>query len=71
MPGKKPELFNVLGDLKDMFAYEKSSDDFALHHRQRYATMEMKTMLPTILKSFTVQSLDGRDKVLPLMLITK
>ncbi|GFS74835.1 cytochrome P450 4V2 [Nephila pilipes] len=37
---------------------------------QRYATMEMKTMLSTILRSFTVESLDGRDKVLPLMLIT-
>ncbi|GFY61343.1 cytochrome P450 4c3 [Trichonephila inaurata madagascariensis] len=37
---------------------------------QRYATMEMKTMLSTVLRSFTVESLDGRDKVLPLMLIT-
>ncbi|GFY75465.1 hypothetical protein TNIN_181371 [Trichonephila inaurata madagascariensis] len=38
--------------------------------RQRYTTMEMKTVLSTISRSFTVESLDGRDKVLPLMLIT-
>ncbi|GBM68535.1 Cytochrome P450 4c3 [Araneus ventricosus] len=37
---------------------------------KKFAMMEMKTILAAILRRFEVHSLDGRDKVLPLMKVT-
>ncbi|GFS85428.1 hypothetical protein NPIL_26271, partial [Nephila pilipes] len=37
---------------------------------QKFAIMEMKTIVSSILRSYTIESLDSRDKVLPIMQIT-
>ncbi|GFU27688.1 cytochrome P450 4c3 [Nephila pilipes] len=37
---------------------------------QKFAVMEMKTVISSILRSYTIESLDSRDKVLPIMQIT-
>ncbi|GFT62268.1 hypothetical protein NPIL_468551, partial [Nephila pilipes] len=42
----------------------------AADERQKFAVMEMKTVISSILRSYTIESLDSRDKVLPLMQIT-
>ncbi|GFS74841.1 cytochrome P450 4C1 [Nephila pilipes] len=37
---------------------------------QKFAIMEMKTIVSSILRNYTIESLDSRDKVLPIMQIT-
>ncbi|GFR08846.1 cytochrome P450 4V2 [Trichonephila clavata] len=37
---------------------------------QKFAVMEMKTIMASILRNYSVESLDSRDKVLPIMKIT-
>ncbi|GFT92218.1 cytochrome P450 4V2 [Nephila pilipes] len=37
---------------------------------QKFAIMEMKTVISLILRNYTIESLDSRDKVLPIMQIT-
>ncbi|GFS75110.1 cytochrome P450 4c3 [Nephila pilipes] len=37
---------------------------------KKFAVMEMKTVISSILRSYTIESLDSRDKVLPIMQIT-
>ncbi|GFS32396.1 cytochrome P450 4V2 [Nephila pilipes] len=37
---------------------------------KNFANMEMKTIVSSILRNFTIESLDSRDKVLPIMEIT-
>ncbi|GFU27595.1 cytochrome P450 4c3, partial [Nephila pilipes] len=37
---------------------------------QKFAIMEMKTVVSSILRNYTIESLDSRDKILPIMQIT-
>ncbi|GFQ80848.1 cytochrome P450 4c3 [Trichonephila clavata] len=37
---------------------------------QKFAIMEMKTVVTSILRNYSIESLDSRDKVLPVMQIT-
>ncbi|GFS45699.1 cytochrome P450 4C1 [Trichonephila inaurata madagascariensis] len=37
---------------------------------QKFAVMQMKTVISSILRNYTIESLDSRDKVLPLNSIT-
>ncbi|GFU03020.1 cytochrome P450 4c3 [Nephila pilipes] len=37
---------------------------------QKFAVMEMKTIISSILRNYTIESLDSRDKVLPEMQVT-
>ncbi|GFW80183.1 hypothetical protein TNCV_460911 [Trichonephila clavipes] len=54
-------------ELLELLQSHQKYSAVAIENCQRFGILEMKTIVSTILRSYRVESLDGRDVVLPVM----